>query len=467
MKVNLSKVKNIYMIGVKGVGMTMLAQYLTEKGFSVSGSDVPEVFMTEDVLNKCGIKIFTKFSLDNIPKNTDLIIYSTAYTSETNIEVMWALKSNIVSLCYGEVLGEIFDSTYGVAVIGTHGKTTTTAWLGYIMDKADLSPSVMVGAKVSQFDGNTLVGDSDYLVIEADEYHNKLQYYNPKAVLLNNIDYDHPDYFKTQKEYQQVFIDFLKKIPKKGFLVANYDDKIVRNVSEMLNTRVISYAINEIADYVAYNIKCDKNKQYFSVKLSNQNDLVSSELGEFCIKLSGEHNILNALAVIATSIEFNIDLSEIRTYLEDFTGTTRRMEVIGKFKGAMLVDEYAHHPTEVRATLAGVKRMYPNKKIITVFQPHTFSRTKALLNDFANCFQDTDSLIILDIYGSAREAQGGVHTSDLMNLIRNNNQNINARYIPTLEEAEIYLREILEKNDLVLFMGAGDVSHIGVNLLKI
>jgi len=454
------------MIGIKGVGMTMLAQFLSEKGIEVVGSDTNEKFMTDEVLKKCKIKIFEKFDKNNIPKDADLIIYSTAYNEKNNPEVE-ALRAmpNKKNMIYAEALGEIFNQQFGIAVVGSHGKTTTSAWLGFVMHKAGLNPSVMVGARVPQFDGASLVGKSDYLVAEIDEYQNKLQYFQPKAVLLNNIDYDHPDFFPTPEDYENVFIEFIKKIPKKGFLVANIDDPIIRKTAQVnCRAKVITYSINESADYVAYDIKQLNNQQYFKVKLGVDEE--GDVLGDFVISLSGKHNVYNALAVIATCIELNIELSQIRTYLEEFEGTARRMQTLGEYNGATIIDDYAHHPAEIKTTLEGARQIYPDKKITVVFHPHTFTRTKALINDFASSFGDADKVIVIDIYGSAREEQGGVHSKDLVREIKAKTPKLKVEYIPTLNEVEKYLRDNVKRDEIVILMGAGDIFRVGENLVK-
>jgi UDP-N-acetylmuramate--alanine ligase len=515
---DLSKIKKIYMIGVKGVGMTMLAQYFSAKGVEIIGSDTDEKFMTDKALKKAGVKVIEKFDKNNIPKDADLIIYSTSYSAERNEEVKTALEGKTKVLTYAEALGDVFNQKYGIAVVGSHGKTTTTAWLGFVMEKAGLSPSVMVGSFVPQFDGLALAGKSDYLVVEADEYQNKLKYFNPKGVLLNNIDYDHPDFFANKEDYKNVFIEFIKKIPKTGFLIANFDDAIIRKVAgvhpvksgeagaEQFNGvncrgKVISYAINETADYVAYDIKSNNPPsplyqggvlQYFKVKLgvdedgeettgllrrsrqAPRNDIM--ELGDFSIGLSGKHNISNALAVIAASIELGIELVDIRKYLSEFMGTARRMEIMGEFKGATIIDDYAHHPTEIKATLEGARQTYKDRKIIVVFHPHTFTRTKALLDDFSKSFNDADEVIVLDIYGSAREnqarlrdaiaRQGGVHSRDLVHKVKSQKSKVKVEYISTLKECEEYLRENILRGDVVILMGAGDVFRIGENLIS-
>jgi UDP-N-acetylmuramate--alanine ligase len=355
----------------------------------------------------------------------------------------------------------------------------------------------MVGARVPQFNGCSLTSNSDYLIIEADEYQNKLEYYRPKAVILNNIDYDHPDFFPNQAAYENAFIEFIKKIPAKGFLVANFDDPEIQKTA-LVNCKgkVITYAIDEAADYVAYDIKAHGGKQYFKVKLgvddedeNPPNPLYPAdakaladkqggkivvgrgdELGDFSIQLAGKHNISNALAVIAASVELNVELFNIRKYLEEFTGTERRMQVLGEFRGAAITDDYAHHPTEIKATISAIRQKYGSRKLIVVFHPHTFSRTKALFQDFVKSFDQVDELIIIDIYGSAREKQGGAHSKDLVETIKQENSEMKRRqevkYIPTLVECEKYLRERLERNDILVLMGAGDIFRVGESLVK-
>lgn len=470
------------MIGIKGVGMTMLAQFLAGKGVEVSGSDTREKFMTDEVLKNAGIKVIEGFSESNVPAGVDLIIYSTAYNKENNPELAKVLTSKAKVLTYAQALGDIFNQYFGIAIIGSHGKTTISAWLGYVMWKAGLEPNVLVGSRVKQFNGCSLVGKSDYLVTEVDEYQNKLQYFQPKAILLSNIDYDHPDFFKTKEEYEDVFIEFIKKISAKGFLIANFDDPVIRKtVNVNCRAKVITYGINEVADYMAYDIKQEAGKQYFKVKFGLDDEEAGGErddlLGDFSIQLSGKHNISNALAVIAFCIELEVPLNLIRTYLEEFSGTARRMQVLGQFKGATIIDDYAHHPTEIKATLEGVRQRYKDNKLIVVFHPHTFTRTKVFLDGFAKSFSQADEVIVLDIYGSAREKQGGVSSKDLVGAIKQENKKtITAKagqgkhqkiiYIPTLDECEKYLRENVERGDIVILMGAGDVFRIGENLVR-
>jgi len=464
------KPKNIYLIGIKGVGMTMLAQFLREQGNNLSGSDVKESFLTDRVLKKEKIKVSSPFSIDNIPEKIDLIIHSLAYTVENNCELEYIKKNpnrfrNIPVITYSEALGQVFNEYYGIAVCGSHGKTTSSAWLGYVLWKAGKKPNVLVGSRVPQFGGSSLMGKSKYFVAEVDEYKNKLQYCSPQGVVLNNIEFDHPDYFRDQAAYTKVFADFLKKIPASGWLVINNRDPEIKKIKKHCAGQILSYdvAASEktvpTVNYLAQNLKIKKGYQTFTV----------NDWGEFKISLWGEHNIYNALAVIAAARALKISIPDIKKYLARFRGTERRAQLLGKYKGALIIDDYAHHPTEIKATLNGLRARYPRKKIITVFHPHTYTRTKALFKDFVTSFAATDGLIVLDIYGSAREKQGGVSSRQLVKEIIAYNKSHHifqtVKHIATIPQAADYLRGRLAKNNLLLLMGAGDVFRIGETLL--
>jgi UDP-N-acetylmuramate--alanine ligase len=472
---NIDKIKKAHFIGIKGVGMSMLAQFLASQGVKISGSDVAEDFLTARVLSAIKADIKIGFSPNNIPPDAEAIIYSTAYNGKNNPEVAAAkeLKPRL-TLTFAQALAKIFNSYWGIAVVGSHGKTTTTAWLGHTLAQAGLKPNVMVGSFVEQWQAASLSLGSEILIIEADEYQNKLSQFQPRAVVLNNIDYDHPDFFPTPQAYEQVFVDFIKKIPKRGFLVANMDDKAVKRLAPVnCRGKIIGYGLAEKnkagkqADkdfsFLAFDRSLSQQGQFFKVKM-RQNDQWQ-DLGEFNIRLLGKHNIYNALAVIAASIELDADLAKIRAGLADFLGTARRAQVLGKFRGALIIDDYAHHPTEVKATLLALKEKYKDKNLVVVFHPHTFTRTKALLADFSKSFFAADQVIVLDIYGSARETQGGIKASDLVKAIKEVGHK-QVRHIPSLSKAEDYLRSAAGPGDVIVLMGAGDVFRIGENLIK-
>lgn len=474
--------KKIYMIGIKGVGMTMLAQYLACQGWDVSGSDVLEKFMTDKVLSENKIKVYGGFNPENVPLDADFYVYSSAYNPANNKELEFLANRNIRALKLSDMLAGFFNQKQGIAVAGTHGKTTVSAWLAYVLKQSGSDPSAMIGALVPQLNGFCLCGGSDRLIIEADEYQNKIRSYKPQGVLLNNIDFDHPDYFKDQDDYIRIFVDFVKKIPKKGFVVANFDNENIRKYIPA-NTRaeVISYAMANEADYVAYDVReqgtAQAYRQIFKVKLGADSftleddgaSVKDSELGEFSIRLAGRHNIHNALAVIASCLHLGLSLLDIRIHLEEFKGTARRLEEMGKFRGALLLDDYAHHPEEVKASIAAARGKYAGRRLVVVFHPHTFSRTERFFSDFVSAFKMADELIVLDIYGSAREQSGQVTSQDLVESIREYNRKNGidqpARHLPGLKEAESCLRRIAGPKDAVLLMGAGDVFRVGERLL--
>lgn len=467
----LKKYKKVYMVGIKGVGMTMLAQFLKEKGSAVSGSDIAETFLTDAVLKKEKIKVASGFSLKNIPTDCNLVIHSSAYSLENNIELAHIIKQGkIRTLNYASALGEIFSAYTGIAVCGSHGKTTTSAWLGYVLWKAGLEPNVLVGSSVPQFKSSGLVGRSNLFVAEADEYQNKLQYFLPHGVVLNNIDYDHPDFFKTKAAYFQVFKDFVVKIPKHGFLVANHSDKEIRALYPLVKSWILNYDF--VSDESAYLKK--KNKVKFIAYGHHLKDgyqcFKVNELGEFKIRLLGHHNVYNALAVIATAYALGLEVKLIKKYLAAFIGTTRRAEYLGDYKMVPIFDDYAHHPTEIKSTIEAFTEAYPDKKLVLVFHPHTFTRTLALFNNFITSFAGAYTLIIMDIYGSAREKQGGTSSQELIQAVKTFNKIHQVKqkvvYQTDLVSVEKYLRAELQNGDLLLLMGAGDIFRVGERLLK-
>lgn len=456
--------------------MTMLAQFLKNLGKEVSGSDISDVFMTDQVLKKAKIKVWSGFQAERVMKQK-IIIHSSAYTLENNEEVVVAYEQaklgNAIVLNYAQAIGLLFSSYKGIAVCGSHGKTTTSAWLGFVWQQLGLSPNILVGARVPQLKGSAVLGQSPYFIAEADEYQNKLQYFQPYGVVLNNIEFDHPDYFKSHKAYYQVFADFVKKIPSSGFLVANAQDAKVQQIMQLAAGRVISYAI-------ADNFQSVKEKQELTLLAHSVSrkgiyqTFQVNDFGEFKIRLFGKHNIANALAVIASVVALGINPELVKKPLAQFKGTARRSELMGSYKGALIYDDYGHHPTEVLKTIQAFKEFYPSKRLIVIFHPHTFTRTKALFKDFVSSFEAADCLGILSIYGSAREVQGGVSSQELVNAINGRNKirfkttykPKKAVYLKDFEGALKWLKQEIKKDDVVLLLGAGDVFRVGERLLK-
>ncbi len=462
---NLLKYNKFYLIGIKGVGMTMLAQFLKSLGKDVSGSDVAEVFMTDRVLVENRIKVFNGFNAKQVPQDA-IIIYSSAYNPVNNQEMLAVgLLKKVRVLSYAQAIGAVFNHYQGIAVCGSHGKTTVSAWLGFVLGNAGLDPSVLVGAAVPQLGGCAILGSSKYFIAEADEYQNKLQYFKPQGIVLNNIDYDHPDFFKTKASYNQVFADFVSRLPKSGFLVANANDAEVLEIIKQSHARVYSYAVSEsmanvnIKDLniclLAHSLRQTKDYQYFQV----------NDLGEFKIQLFGVHNVANALAVLASGLALGYDPLSLKKALSQFKGIARRAQLLGSFKGAKIFDDYGHHPSEVKATITAFKERFKKQRLIVIFHPHTFTRTKALFSDFAISFDLADYLGVLPIYGSAREKQGGVSSQDLVSEIEKRNE-AKVVYLKSFEVALKFLKKELKKDDVVLLLGAGDVFRIGERLLQ-
>ncbi len=447
--------KKIYIIGIEGAGTSALALMYQRMGFVVSGSDNGDHFY-RDILFEAGIKVFDEYLAENIPEDVSMVVYSTSVKKD-NPEFVEAKKRGLKILSYPEALAELFNERLGIAVCGTHGKTTTTAMLAFVLEKLGLEPNAIVGSKVVDWQKNSLVGNGDYFVIEADEYQNKLKYYKPWSVILTSIDYDHPDFYKTFDDYKKAFGDFVAKIPQHGFLFYCNDDGDVVEVAKNSGCQKVSYGLTDNSEYQIKNIYLsgdEKNiKQSFEVACKNVS------LGKFDIKLSGKHNVLNATAVIAFCHKLNLDLKEVKKQLADFAGTVRRFEYIGERNGAILLDDYAHHPEEIKATLKTAREVYPNRKITIIFHPHSFSRTEALLEDFAQSFGDCDRVFVLDIYGSARENSGKVTSSDLVDKINKYNFG-KAEYVSDIDDCIELLKDKISADDLIISLGAGDVWRV-------
>jgi UDP-N-acetylmuramate--alanine ligase len=464
----LSSFKKIHMIGIKGAGMTALAELLHRQGVHITGSDTSEVFFTDGILQKLGIHCTESFDPANIPKDADAVVYSTAYDREKNLELAAAYETKLPVMSYPEALGSLSREKLTLAVCGTHGKTTTSALLADTLKFCGKDPSAIVGSRIMSWSGNALAGSGEYLVIEADEYQNKLALYRPFAVILTSVDWDHPDFFPDTASYEQVFRDFVARIPKHGVLVYCADSSAVARVAEAASCRKISYGLLSgaefrVSEYIPEKMgfvgERDALKQRFSVAGPE------GSLGMFALRLAGEHNAQNAAAVITLASFLKLDMERVRDALEKFVGTERRFELIGERYGALIYDDYAHHPEEIRVTLKAFRELYPDRRLRVIFHPHTFTRTKALLSDFAQSFDEADDLTLLGIYGSAREEQGGVSSDDLAVLI---NQIFPGKaHVAADHETVIAdLEETIGRQDVIITLGAGNVWEISHKLAR-
>ncbi len=446
--------------------MTALAELLQGLGKKITGSDTPEIFYTDAILKRLGIPVMSPFDPAQIPKATDAFVYSTAYTAENNAELAVAKASGKPVLSYPEALGLLTEEKMTIAVCGTHGKTTTSALLAEVLRSAGTDPSAIIGSEIKSWGGSALAGRGNWFVIEADEYQNKLALYHPLGVILTSVDWDHPDFFPSVVEYEQVFADFLARIPRHGFAVVAGDHARAELLSRNLSVTRYTYGFLEgnMVRAVQHRILPETERQQgalqeFSVECQGQ------ILGPFRLQLAGRHNVENALAVIATSLHLKLDIGLIQKGLAGFSGTKRRFEYLGERGGALVYDDYAHHPAEIQATLSAFHDLYPNKRLFVVFHPHTFTRTKALLEEFATSFELAEGVIILDIYGSAREVQGGVSARDLVDRINSYTPDKAAYGADRAALVRTIARD-MQPNDVIITMGAGDVWQIAEAILK-
>lgn len=442
--------------------MAAMAEILLSFGLEVTGSDVQEKFFTDKVLQKLGINYFEKFSENNIPESVDLVVYSTAYNDENNVEMAEAKKRNLSMMSYPEALAALFNQKYGIAVAGTHGKTTTTALLGSVLKSTERDPLAVVGSRVIGWGTNALAGQGEFFALEADEFQNKLKLYYPKAAILTSVDWDHPDTYPTFAEYKNAFADFVGKIPQAGFLVIWGDSAATNEIAGQAKCETVKYGFRNDNDIVISKIKNQNEKVQFKIQKFNIK-FNGKDLGNFETQLIGDHNLLNCGAVIAVCQKLNVDMEKVREAVANFQGTARRFEFIGERNGAILIDDYGHHPEEIKATLKAAREIYPEKNLIAVFHPHSYSRTEALLQEFSQSFDNADKVIVLDIYGSAREQDGKVSSKNLVELI-NKYFHSKAEYIPTIDGAVEFLKDKIGAADVVLCIGAGNVFEVAEGL---
>ena len=454
----IKKYKNIHMIGIGGVSMSGIAAILNNWGFNVTGSDASNSESVKALLEK-GIKVVIGHDLKNIA-NSDVVVYSAAI-SKNDPEMLEAKRLNIPTIERADFLGELtrcYKDT--ICISGTHGKTTTTSMVSLCFLEGLKDPSIQVGAFLKQIDGNYKVGNSEHFIIEACEYVESFLKFSPKAEIILNIDNDHLDYFKNLENIKKAFIKYVKLLPSDGILITNSDDTNCLDLHKYANCKAITYGIkNENADYIAKNIIFDSDGfAEFDVYYKNE------FFEKFKLSVPGIHNVLNALSCIALCTEYGIDKKDIKIALSKFTGAHRRFEYKGKIDNkASVYDDYAHHPTEIYATFNSLSNKKYNESWV-VFQPHTYSRTINLLDDFANVLSNFDHIIILDIYAAREKNTYGISSKVLVDKI--NSLNKEAKYIPDFEECSNYIKNNVKENDIVITLGAGTVTEIGPLLVK-
>lgn len=453
----LKKYNKIHMVGIGGVSMSGIAEILVNWGFTVSGSNNVENENTKK-LEEAGIKVFIGHSAENVI-GSDVVVYTAAVKAD-NIELVTAKDNNIPTIERADFLGEItrcYQDT--ITIAGTHGKSTTTSMVSLCFLEADKDPSIQVGADLSQINGNYKVGNSEHFIIESCEYVESFLKFSPKSEIILNIDNDHLDYFKTFENIKNAFIKYVKLLPDNGILVVNGDDKNCLDLPQYTNAKSLTYGItNKNVDFFAVNIVFDNDG-------FPEFDVYSHDKFYERIKLHvpGMHNVLNALGCIALCNEYGLDKKSIKNGLSKFSGVGRRFEFKGKVNNASVYDDYGHHPTEIIATAKALMNKKYNESWV-VFQPHTYSRTKLLLDDFAKALLNFDNIIILDIYAARETNTYNISSQDLANRIKELGKN--ALFIKDFDECVSYLKSHVHENDIIITQGAGTVTEIGGKLVE-
>ena len=453
-----SKYKKIHCLGIGGIGLSAVAEILNDRGFIVSGTDINPGKVTNH-LESVGIKIYNKHEPENV-EGVDAIVYSAA-VSEENPEVIRAHELGIPMFSRAQVLGMIMDDyEHSIAICGTHGKTTVTSMTSLILRHADFSPTILVGGELPEIHGNVEIGSGEYLVTEACEYMDSFLELRPSIGVILNIDSDHLDYFKDMYHIVKSFSTFVERIPENGLVIAFGDNPFVKSILKDYPNK-ITYGYSEGNDFYAENMKFDENG-YPHFDICRKGRTITS----IALSVPGEHNVLNAMAAFVTTSYLGADTEVIAKTLHDYTGTGRRFDFNGTTtNGVKVIDDYAHHPTEIKATLSAAKHVQHNKMWL-IFQPHTYTRTKALFKEFVDAFEDTDVLILTDIYAAREKDIYNVSSYKLMNAIKAKHPDKDVYYVKDFEDIVKYINKFAGEDDIVMTMGAGDVYKVGDMLLN-
>ena len=456
-KIDFNHPIHVHFIGIGGISMSGLAEILLKEGFTVSGSDSKESPLTKKLESE-GAQIFYGQKAENIIPGIGCVIY-TAAIGRSNPELIEAVAQKLPLLTRAELLGQLMKNyDTPIAVSGTHGKTTTTSMISHILLEGNLDPTISVGGILKAIGGNIRVGNSETFITEACEYTNSFLHFFPKISVILNIEEDHLDFFKDLEDIRHSFHQFAALLPEDGTLIINGDIKDYSEICEGLSCNVVTYGSSESFDYSADNITYDENGHVSF-------DLIrgGKHTDHICLSVTGDHNVSNALSAIAVADLLKIPMDVTKKGLLSFTGTDRRFEYKGEFNGVTIVDDYAHHPTEIAATLKAAQHS-PHNCVWCVFQPHTYTRTKAFLHEFAESLSHADHLVLADIYAARETDTLGISSADLAREAEK--FGTDTHYFPSFEEIEAFLKENCRPGDLLITMGAGDIVNVGEDLMK-
>lgn len=449
------KIKHIHFVGIGGIGMSGIAEVLLNLGYKVSGSDMNLSDTTKHLQDSEAV-IYKGHAASNI-EGADVVVISSAVSQE-NEEVKAAKKLLIPVIPRAEMLAELMRLKYGIAVAGAHGKTTTTSIIATVLARGNIDPTVVIGGKLNSFGTNAKLGQGDFLVAEADESDGSFLKLSPTIAVVTTIDEEHLDYYKNLDAIKKAFLSFVNKVPFYGLAVLCLDDKNIQDIIPSVEKRYVTYGFSAQADFAAKDIELKGFESSF--KVINR----GKELGRFKLNMPGLHNVYNALSAVAVGLELEIDIDAIKKAFAEFSGVQRRFQVKGEINGVMVVDDYGHHPTEIKATLAAAKSGW-DKRTIVIFQPHRYTRTKDLMKDFATAFYQADVLILTDIYAAGETPIEGVTGERLYETIKGHGHK-EVMFIKNKNEIPDYVFKMLKKDDIVITLGAGDVYKIGGEIVE-
>jgi len=439
----------VHFIGIGGISMSGIAEILLEKGNTVSGSDLSNSHLL-DILREKGAEIFIGHDANNV-KDADLVVISNAIP-EINPELIFARENNIAVYKRAEMLAELMKDQKGIAISGTHGKTTTTSMAATILMEGNQDPTILVGGELDSIGGNYYLGKGEYLLTEADESDGSFLYYQPEVVVVTNVEMDHQDFYDTEEKLLTTFKKFLQKIPKDGKSIVCAEDETLMSLVNVNDKKVVTYGINK-GDIQAKDCELYPFGSIYKLFVNEK------EICEINLQIPGRHNVLNSLAAIAVAIHSGMSYEQIKSGIDKYAGVHRRFEKKGLLGDILIVDDYAHHPTEIEATMKVAKNT-GYERVIAIFQPHRYSRTKHLMKNFDRSFEFVDHLIITDIYSAGEEKIPGVNAEDLSKSIAKSNS-FPVDYIADLDDVVKYLTKIVRSKDLVITIGAGDVYRVG------
>ncbi len=448
---------HIHFVGIGGIGMSGIAELLINLGYTVSGSDLKLSSITRRLTDK-GATIYQGHSKKQVG-NANVLVVSSAISLE-NPEVVRAKELTIPIIPRAEMLAELMRIKYAIAVSGAHGKTSTTAMIAQILNTAGLDPTVIIGGLLMGLDTNALHGQGEFIVAEADESDGSFLSYAPAIATVTNIDLEHLDYYKDIEDIKNKFVQFINSVPFYGVAILCLDNEHVQNILPRITVRYTTFGMAAQADLRAKKIRFNEGKSRFTVIRQNQ------ELGTIVLNLAGQHNISNALAGIATALELKIPFDTVKQALEQIKGVKRRLEIKGEKKKMLVMDDYGHHPTEIVATLNAVRESFPGRRLVVVFQPHRYTRTRALFNEFSRAFYQSDVLILVPIYAASEPPIPQVDSGQLCQGIQAHGHK-DVSFAPDFTQALSMITHKLEPHDLVLTLGAGDIHTLGEQLLEI